>query len=103
MITLTENAKEKLETLMGEQSTPTMKIRLFVTGGGCSGFNYGFTFEEQKEDGDFEYGNLLVDSMSMQYLDGCEVDYQDDGLTSQFVIKNPNATATCGCGKSFAA
>lgn len=79
-----------------------MKVRLFITGGGCSGYNYGFTFEEKAEEDDFEVDNLIIDSMSMQYLQGCTVDYQDDGLNAQFTIKNPNATATCGCGKSFA-
>ncbi len=101
-IELTEAAKKKISDIALEQSLTTLKVRLFITGGGCSGYNYGFTFEEKAEEDDFEVDNLLVDSISMQYLQGCTVDYQDDGLNAQFTIKNPNATATCGCGQSFA-
>ena len=83
-----------------------MKLRVFVSGGGCSGFQYGFTFDEEQNDDDFEIAlndkwKMVVDAMSMQYLQGAEIDYKDDINGSQFVIKNPNAQTTCGCGSSF--
>ena len=102
MLTLTESAVEQLEDICIQEH---MKyVRLFVQGGGCSGFNYGFSLEENKSEDDFEIQeHLVVDAMSMQYLDGATVDYVSDRLKgSQFVIKNPNATTTCGCGSSFA-
>lgn len=102
MITVTEKAMEKINALLQEEGNPDFKVRAFVTGGGCSGFNYGFTFEENKDEDDFEVGGIIVDSMSMQYLQGAIIDWEDTVMSSQFVIKNPNATATCGCGKSFA-
>jgi iron-sulfur cluster insertion protein len=101
MINLTESAKQQLtEILMDE---PSMKyVRAFISGGGCSGFNYGFTLEQDKEEDDFVIDNLLVDALSMQYFDNAVIDYTTDKLKgSQFVIKNPNAKTTCGCGSSF--
>ena len=77
-------------------------VRAFISGGGCAGFNYGFTLEEDKQEDDFVIDNLIVDAMSMQYFEGATIDYKTDKLTgSQFVISNPNAKTTCGCGSSF--
>lgn len=106
MITITESAKTKVLDLLAEENNPLLSLRTFVQGGGCSGFSYGFTFDEEKNEDDFEVPlseshNLLVDSMSMQYLQGATIDYTDDLTGSQFVIRNPNATTTCGCGSSF--
>lgn len=101
MITLTANAAEQIkEILLDEQAK---YVRAFIEGGGCSGFNYGFTLENVKNDDDFEISeHLLVDAMSMQYFDNATIDYVNDKLKgSQFVIKNPNAKSTCGCGSSF--
>jgi iron-sulfur cluster insertion protein len=100
MITLTESAKEQIsEVLLGEDAK---FVRAFVQGGGCSGFNYGFTLEENKEEDDFVIDKLIIDSMSMQYFQGATIDYKTDKLKgSQFVISNPNAKTTCGCGSSF--
>lgn len=105
MITITDSAKQKIKDLLYEEGNPNLSLRTFVQGGGCSGFNYGFTFDEITNDDDFEIPldefKLLVDSMSMQYLQGAEIDYKEDLQGSQFSIKNPNATTTCGCGSSF--
>lgn len=105
MITITDSAKEKIKDLLYEEGNPDLALRTFVQGGGCSGFSYGFTFDEEKNEDDFEVPldefKLLVDSMSMQYLTGATIDYKDDLTGSQFTIKNPNATTTCGCGSSF--
>jgi iron-sulfur cluster insertion protein len=105
MITITESAKIKILDLFAEEDNPDLKLRTFVQGGGCSGMTYGFTFDEIKNEDDFEMelGNtgLLIDAMSMQYLQGASVDYKDDLQGSQFVISNPNAQSTCGCGSSF--
>ena len=105
MITITENAQTKITDLLIEESNPNLKLRTFVQGGGCSGMSYGFTFDEEQNEDDFEFpvGNfkVLVDATSMQYLQGAEIDYQEDITGSQFVIKNPNAQSTCGCGSSF--
>lgn len=105
MITISESAKTKIKDLLYEESNPNLALRTFVQGGGCSGFTYGFTFDEEKNEDDFEIPldefKVLVDSMSMQYLQGAEIDYKDDLTGSQFTIKNPNATTTCGCGSSF--
>ena len=101
MITLTESAKTQInEIIMDDVS---MKyVRAFITGGGCSGFNYGFTLEADKEEDDFVIDNLVVDAMSMQYFDNATIDFTSDKLKgSQFVISNPNAKSTCGCGSSF--
>ena len=107
MITVTENAIKKVETLLIEENDPSLKLRMFVQGGGCSGFQYGFTFDTEKNDDDFEIplGStiMLVDAMSMQYVQGAEVDFIESLNGSQFNIKNPNAQTTCGCGSSFSA
>jgi len=105
MITITESAKAKIKDLLLEENNPDIALRTFVQGGGCSGFSYGFTFDEEKNEDDFEIPvdefRLLVDSMSMTYLQGAEIDYKEDLMGSSFSIKNPNATTTCGCGSSF--
>jgi iron-sulfur cluster insertion protein len=104
-INLTEPCVEKLVDLLAEENNPNLKLRVFVNGGGCSGFQYGFTFDEEQNDDDFviERGSVkvLVDEMSYQYLVGATIDYIEDIHGSQFSIKNPNATTTCGCGSSF--
>src|SRR5512137_123533 len=104
---LTEAAAVKVGELIREEGNPNLKLRVFVSGGGCSGFQYGFTFDENEEDGDTcvvtQGVKLLVDPMSFQYLAGAEIDYKEDREGAQFVIRNPNATTTCGCGSSFSA
>ena len=106
-INFTDNAVKKVKDLIIEEGSPDLKLRVFVSGGGCSGFQYGFTFEESENDDDTKVTKdsvtLLIDPMSLQYLTGAEIDYQDNVQGSQFVIKNPNATTTCGCGSSFSA
>ena len=103
----TDSAANKVKELIVEEGNPDLKLRVFVTGGGCSGFQYGFTFDEEISDDDTVMQKngvtLLVDPMSYQYLVGAEIDYTEDLEGSQFVIKNPNATSTCGCGSSFSA
>ncbi|MDR2187544.1 MAG: iron-sulfur cluster insertion protein ErpA [Azonexus sp.] len=103
----TDSAAAKVRELIEEEGNPALKLRVFVTGGGCSGFQYGFTFEEDVNEDDtaLEKGGvtLLVDPMSYQYLAGAEIDYSEGLEGSQFVIRNPNATSTCGCGSSFSA
>ena len=105
MITISESAKTKIKDLLYEEGNPQLSLRTFVQGGGCSGFSYGFTFDQEVNEDDFEIPldefKVLVDSMSMQYLQGAEIDYKEDLQGSQFSIKNPNATTTCGCGSSF--
>jgi len=104
MITITEIAKDQILVLLQEEPLGTF-LRTFVQGGGCSGFQYGFTFDNQIDDDDFEIDidkfKLIVDAMSMQYLEGAEIDYKNDLNGSNFIIKNPNAVSTCGCGSSF--
>ena len=104
-ILFTDSAAAKVADLIAEEGNPELKLRVFVTGGGCSGFQYGFTFDEIANDDDTlvekEGVQLLVDPMSYQYLVGAEIDYQESLQGSQFVIKNPNASSTCGCGSSF--
>jgi iron-sulfur cluster insertion protein len=101
----TDAAAAKVGELISEESNPNLKLRVFVQGGGCSGFQYGFTFDENVEEGDTQVGNrgvtLLIDPMSIQYLAGAEIDYREDIEGAQFVIRNPNASTTCGCGSSF--
>jgi iron-sulfur cluster insertion protein len=101
----TDAAADKVKQLIEEEGNPDLKLRVFVQGGGCSGFQYGFTFDEEINEDDTVMDKagvqLLVDSMSYQYLVGAEIDYKDDLNGAQFVIKNPNATTTCGCGSSF--
>ena len=105
MITITESAKTKILDLLAEEGNPDLALRTFVQGGGCSGMSYGFTFDEVTNDDDFELPlekfKVLVDSASMQYLQGASIDYKEDLQGSQFVISNPNAQTTCGCGSSF--
>jgi iron-sulfur cluster insertion protein len=105
-LVFTDAAAAKVKELLLEEPSPDMKLRVFVTGGGCSGFKYGFTFDEETQEDDLAVENggvtLLVDPMSLQYLTGAEIDYKDDVDGAQFVIRNPNATTTCGCGSSFA-
>ena len=104
-IVFTDSAAEKVAQLIEEEGNPDLKLRVFVQGGGCSGFQYGFTFDEiVNEDDTTMVKNgvqLLIDSMSYQYLIGAEIDYKDYLEGAQFVIKNPNAQSTCGCGSSF--
>ena len=101
----TDSAARKVKELIDEEDNPGLKLRVFVTGGGCSGFQYGFTFDENVGDGDTTVENagvtLLIDPMSYQYLVGAEIDYTEGLEGAQFVIRNPNATTTCGCGSSF--
>ena len=106
-LVFTDNAANKVKQLIEEEGNAELKLRVFVTGGGCSGFQYGFTFEEAVSDDDTSMNKngvtLLIDPMSLQYLIGAEIDYQENVEGAQFVIKNPNATSTCGCGSSFSA
>jgi iron-sulfur cluster insertion protein len=103
----TDSAAAKVKSLIEEEGNPELKLRVFVQGGGCSGFQYGFTFDEEVNEDDTSMQKdgvtLLIDSMSYQYLVGAEIDYKEDLEGAQFVIKNPNATTTCGCGSSFSA
>ena len=103
----TDSAANKVKELIEEEGNPELKLRVFVTGGGCSGFQYGFTFDEVANDDDTTLEKngvtLLVDPMSYQYLVGAEIDYTEGLEGAQFVIKNPNATSTCGCGWSLSA
>jgi iron-sulfur cluster insertion protein len=103
MLTITEQAQAKIADLLAEENNPKLKVRAFVQGGGCSGFQYGFTLDEEQAEDDFEVHGVLVDSMSMQYLAGAVIDYKDDINGSSFSINNPNAQTTCGCGSSFSA
>jgi iron-sulfur cluster insertion protein len=102
---LTETAVSKLQEIIREENNPNNKLRVFVQGGGCSGMQYGFTFDEDinEDDFDFDYSGVkvLVDSMSMQYLTGATIDYREDLMGSSFAIDNPNAETSCGCGSSF--
>ena len=104
-LVFTDSAANKVGELIAEEDNPALKLRVFISGGGCSGFQYGFTFDEAVEDGDHSVENsgvtLLVDPMSFQYLIGAEIDYKDDLEGARFVIRNPNASTTCGCGSSF--
>jgi len=105
MITLTESALEKITDILAEENNPQVKLRTFVQGGGCSGFSYGFTLDEEQNEDDFVIDNngivVLIDSMSMQYLQGATIDYKEELMGSSFTINNPNAQTTCGCGSSF--
>ena len=102
-----DSAASKVKALIEEEGNPGLKLRVFVTGGGCSGFQYGFTFDEVQNEDDSVMEKagvkLLIDPMSYQYLSGAEIDYTEGLEGAQFVIKNPNATSTCGCGSSFSA
>ena len=104
-LVFTDSAAQKVKSLIADEGNDNLKLRVFITGGGCSGFQYGFTFDENQQEGDTLVVNdgvtLLVDPMSYQYLVGAEIDYKEDLSGAQFVIRNPNATTTCGCGSSF--
>jgi iron-sulfur cluster insertion protein len=104
-LNFTDAAARKVGQLIEQEGNAALKLRVYVQGGGCSGFQYGFTFDEEMQDGDTAIENagvtLLVDPMSVQYLMGAEIDYREDLSGAQFIIRNPNATTTCGCGSSF--
>ncbi|EHQ51509.1 MULTISPECIES: iron-sulfur cluster insertion protein ErpA [Ectothiorhodospira] len=104
-LVFTDSAAAKVKALIDEENNPELKLRVFVSGGGCSGFQYGFTFDEEVNEGDTTVEKagvtLLIDPMSFQYLMGAEIDYTESLEGAQFVIRNPNATTTCGCGSSF--
>jgi len=104
-IVVTPNAARKVKSLIQDEGNEALKLRVYITGGGCSGFQYGFTFDENVNEGDAvvekDGVTFLVDPMSYQYLAGAELDYKEDLQGAQFVIRNPNATTTCGCGSSF--
>ena len=106
-LNMTTAAAAKVANLISEEANPELKLRVYITGGGCSGFQYGFSFDEQCEDEDLvierDGVTLLVDPLSLQYLMGAEVDYRESLQGSQFIIRNPNAKSTCGCGSSFSA
>ncbi len=105
-LTFTDSAAAKVKSLIAEEENENLKLRVFVTGGGCSGFEYGFTFDEDMEEDDTTIEkqgvSLVIDALSYQYLVGAEVDFKEDLQGSRFVVTNPNATTTCGCGNSFA-
>ncbi|MBF0311109.1 MAG: iron-sulfur cluster insertion protein ErpA [Magnetococcales bacterium] len=104
-LTLTSSATRKLDALLKEEDNPNLKLRIFVSGGGCSGYQYGFTFDETQDGNDHvvekDGVKVLVDAVSINYLRGAEIDFVEDLNGSQFVIRNPNAASTCGCGSSF--
>lgn len=105
-LNFTNAAAAKVGKLIEQEGNAALKLRVYISGGGCSGFQYGFTFDEEVQEGDTTIENggvtLLIDPMSVQYLMGAEIDYQEDLSGAQFIIRNPNATTTCGCGSSFA-
>jgi iron-sulfur cluster insertion protein len=105
MLTVTQSAQLKIADILAEENNPSLRLRMFVQGGGCSGMQYGFTLDEEINDDDFQIdagsSSVLVDAMSAQYVTGAEIDYIDDLQGSRFSIKNPQATTTCGCGSSF--
>lgn len=104
-VKFSDSAVVKVSELLAEESNDHLKLRVYISGGGCSGFQYGFTFDEEVNEDDtrIEKGGvtLLIDSTSIQYLAGAEIDYTEDLAGAQFVIRNPNAVTTCGCGSSF--
>lgn len=105
-ITITESAQNKIIDIIAEENKPETRLRMFVQGGGCSGFSYGFTLDDSKNEDDWELPagatSVLIDSMSAMYIEGAVVDYEETLMGSNFKISNPNATSTCGCGSSFA-
>ncbi len=105
LLVFTDSAATKVRQLLEQEDNQSLKLRVYITGGGCSGFQYGFMFDENEESGDAVVENggvtLLVDPMSSAYLEGAEIDYVEGLEGAQFVIRNPNATTTCGCGSSF--
>jgi len=104
-IRITEAVVSKVAEMLAEEGDPALQLRIFVTGGGCSGFQYGFAFDDQTKEDDVRVAQgpitVVVDAMSLQYLVGAEIDYEDKLEGARFVIRNPNASATCGCGSSF--
>ena len=104
-LTFTDAAAQKVKSLITEEENPALKLRVYITGGGCSGFQYGFTFDEKVNEGDLTVENagvqLVIDPMSLQYLIGGTIDYTEGLEGSRFVVNNPNASSTCGCGSSF--
>jgi len=104
-LNFTDAAAAKVSKLIEQEGNAALKLRVYISGGGCSGFQYGFTFDEEVQDGDTTVENggvtLLIDPMSVQYLTGAEIDYEENLSGAQFIIRNPNATTTCGCGSSF--
>lgn len=104
-IEITQSAITKIADILAEENNPLVKLRTFVQGGGCSGFQYGFTLDEETNEDDFVIEKpgvtVLIDAMSMQYLQGAVIDYKDEPMGSSFVIQNPQAQSTCGCGSSF--
>jgi iron-sulfur cluster insertion protein len=104
-VTITDNAFSRINDLLIDEKNPNLKLRVFVQGGGCSGMEYGFTFDEEQNDDDFTFEQndvkVLVDAMSMQYLTNAVIDYKEDIHGSRFAIDNPQAQTTCGCGSSF--
>jgi iron-sulfur cluster insertion protein len=104
-LVFTDAAAGKVRELIAEEGNPELKLRVYISGGGCSGFQYGFTFDEARAEDDFAVDKggvtLLVDPLSLQYLAGAEIDYSESLTGAQFVIRNPNAKTTCGCGSSF--
>jgi len=106
-VDFTDSAAHKVRELIEEEDNSELKLRVFIQGGGCSGFQYGFTFEEDQQDDDTAVENggvtLLIDPMSLQYLSGAKIDYKEDLEGARFIINNPNASTTCGCGSSFSA
>ena len=104
-LTFTDAAAQKVKSLITEEENPALKLRVYITGGGCSGFQYGFTFDEKVNEGDLTVENagvqLVIDPMSLQYLIGGAIDYTEGLEGSRFVVNNPNASSTCGCGSSF--
>ena len=104
-LVFTDAAAGKVRELIAEEGNPGLKLRVYISGGGCSGFQYGFTFDEARAEDDFAVDKngvtLLVDPLSLQYLAGAEIDYSESLTGAQFVIRNPNAKTTCGCGSSF--
>ena len=105
MISITDTAKPKINDILFDEGKPNLMLRTFVQGGGCSGFQYGFTLEEVKNEDDFEIDTgsfkVVIDSMSMMYMEGATIDYKEELMSSTFVINNPNAQSSCGCGSSF--
>ncbi len=104
-LNISDAVVDKVAGMIAEEGDPNLRLRIFVTGGGCSGFQYGFAFDDERKTDDFEVEKgairVLVDAMSMQYIAGAEIDYEDSLEGSRFVIRNPNASSTCGCGSSF--
>lgn len=105
MITITQSAQEKIKSILAEETDTTLRLRMFVQGGGCSGFSYGFSLDNERAEDDFEISvgdtEVIVDAMSMQYVQGATIDYVDELMGASFKIKNPQAVSTCGCGSSF--